>query len=496
MNATILTATLRGLAATKVRVRCTIEPGVTYATTIDGMREVSVREARVRVRAAIENSGYHYPVGRVAVHLDQEGPDAGWVPASLDGCGFDLPIALALLTASGQTHADLDHADMGAVGELGLDGSVRPVRGILPLCEALASLPCVLVASDNGPEAALADGASPRTVRTLGGARKHMDGLVLATPAALVPGHREAPPSTLDTADLRTLPASALRALTIAAAGGHSMLLMGGPGAGKTMLARRLPGVLPVMNETEARAVTRMASVAGLNIGGGLVRSRPFRAPHHSTTVQGLTGGGVGGVPRPGEASLASHGVLFLDELPEFHRQAMEALRDVMTTRAAVLVRATGTVTYPTTCQVVAAAGPCPCGRGDDRCRCPADARKRHLDRLDGMARMLDVRVYLPAVDPAAGPCPNVPSATIRATVERVRALQNTRPIEQGAIGARTDSATATLNAALNDGEIDDAARTWRVARTIADIDRSEAIDATTMDEAIRFTRAVSRVQP
>jgi magnesium chelatase family protein len=288
---TVLSATLRGVEALPCEVEVDISGGLP-AVDVVGLAEGAVREARVRVRAAIVNTGFTFPVGRVAVNL---------APASSrkEGTGFDLPIAMAVLAAHGDV-SPVRLPDVLVVGELSLDGSVRPVRGALLAAEAAkkAGRSIVVVAAENGAEAALVPGVQVRTVSHLRDVVAWLKGRDDAAPVAVaapVVADRWPVP---DLADVRGQP-FARRALEIAAAGAHNVLFVGGPGAGKTMLARRLPGVLPPLSDDEALEVTRIASVAGLNIGGGMVRRRPFRAPHHSTTSAGLVGGGAP-LARPG----------------------------------------------------------------------------------------------------------------------------------------------------------------------------------------------------
>lgn len=390
------TATVRSVSTIGVAGRTTdivvdLADGLPSIDVV-GMAEAAVREIRVRVRSSIVGVGRRFPEGRVNVTLQ---------PAHLrkDGTGFDLPIALAMLAASGQIPADrLDGVVF--LGELGLDGSLRAVRGAIVAAEtaAAAGARLIIVPAENGPEALAS--SLPIAVRTARHLRDVIawangdDEATSATRASSSPPDRSPMP---DMAEVQGQPLGR-RAVEIAAAGGHNILLVGGLGSGKTMLARRIPGILSDIDDSTALEITRVASVAGLNIGGGLIRRAPFRAPHHSTTSAGLVGGGAP-VARPGEMSLAHGGVLFLDEVTEFSRQSMEMLREPMQTGEIALSRAAGVVTYPARALIVAAMNPCPCGQHGHprlRCRCSDVDRMRHDTRVD--ERGFVMRVEIPPV--------------------------------------------------------------------------------------------------
>ena len=492
---TVFSATLRGVEALPCEVEVDIAGGLPSVDVV-GLAEAAVREARVRVRAAIVNTGFAFPIGRVAVNL---------APAHSrkDGTGYDLPIAMAVLAAHGDVPATL-LPDVLVVGELSLDGSVRPVRGALLAAEAArkAGRAIVVVPRENGTEAALVPGVQVRTVTHLRDVVAWLKGNPHAAPVAVAP-----PPSpegfpVPDLADVRGQP-FARRALEIAAAGGHNILFIGGPGAGKTMLARRLPGILPPLVDDEALEVTRVASVAGLNIGGGLVRRRPFRAPHHSTTSAGLVGGGAP-LARPGELSLAHHGILFLDELPEFQRTTLEMLREPLESGEVTLSRAAGVVVYPARALVVCAMNPCPCGQLGHprlRCRCSSVDIARYQARISGpLLDRIDLHIDVPPVDLAAltDSTPGEPSVVVAARVAQARALQMARqhkpngmlePAQLNQIVVLDDASKVMVVKAMErlglSGRGYDRMR--RVARTIADLDGADVVTLVHLAEALQL---------
>jgi magnesium chelatase family protein len=386
----VTTFAIDGVESRRVWVEADIRHGLpTFA--IVGLADKAVREARERVRSAITNSGYEFPQKRIAVNL---------APAYLPkiGPGFDLPLAIAILVASEQLDSQaLDHC--AVAGELSLAGDVRSIRGALAIAEGTRRhlLDRLVLPRGRAREAALVPGVAVLGVDSLQEAVDVLSGRAEPAPPPDPSEETESDPM-LDLADVRGQNAL-IPALEVAAAGGHNLYMHGPPGTGKTMLARRLPSILPPMGAAEAIDVTRIHSVAGLHGGGGLVRERPFRAPHHTVSASGLVGGGAH--PQPGEATLAHHGVLFLDELSEFGRSSLQALRQPLEDGRVTIVRGQQVVVFPTRFMLVAASNPCPCGMGDEACRCTAADLARHQRRLSGP--LLDrIDVLVPVGRPPA----------------------------------------------------------------------------------------------
>lgn len=498
MLATILSGAVLGVDAYPVRVEVDLARGLPSMSVV-GLPQGAVREGRERVTAALTNSGYGLPPKRITVNLAPAD-----VPKS--GSAFDLPIALGVLAAAGEV--GMWPADrLCFIGELGLDGALRPVHGALAValrCRE-AGVGGLVVPEANAAEAAVVEGLDVYGARSLAQVLGHLSGATALEPAAHNGRRDDGDPATPDFADVRGQ-GVARRAAVIAAAGGHNLLYVGPPGAGKSMMARRLPSILPPLTHDEALEATRVHSVAGrLPPGSGLLRQRPFRAPHHAVSDAGLVGGG--GIPRPGEASLAHHGVLFLDELPEFRRSALEALRQPLEDGSIHIGRARAAVRLPARFMLVAAMNPCPCGHhGDSQraCTCTAGRIRRYRARVSGpLLDRIDLHVSVPATraDALVGRQPAESSAAMRERVLRARERQLRRYEGMGIycnaqLGpkwtrehCRLDAGgAALLESAIRDVGLSGRAyhRILRVARTIADLDGAPVVDPDHVAEAIQ----------
>jgi len=487
------TFTLDGIAARPVRVEADVHRGLP-AFQIVGLPDAAVREARERVRAALLNCGFEFPMRRITINL---------APASLRkvGPGFDLAIAAALLAASGQLRWEA-LSRLSIAGELALDGSVRAVPGALAMAEAAARRgdAALVVPAANGPEAALATGVrvlAVESVSQLGGLASGEWEPPSPAPMALPTSPNGHAP---DLADLRGQ--LHLRyALEVAAAGGHSLLMIGPPGAGKSLAARRLPSILPPPTRGEALEIARISSACG--IFHGPTGSRPFRSPHHTISAAGLVGGG--NPPRPGEATLAHGGVLFLDELCEFRRDALEALRAPLETGTVSIVRSGMRQELPCRFMLAAAANPCPCGRGeeDERCTCAAHDVRRYQGRLSGaLADRIDIVASVTQPGAAEmGGGEGEASAEVRERVRRARERQQRRlgadrcnasmtPSEARS-GELTDDASALLASAYESRRLSGRAhdRVLRLARTIADLEGRGSVDGDAIGRALGLRR-------
>ncbi len=497
MYAKVKSLGIFGLDAFGVTVECDISQGLPRFDVV-GLPDAVVKESRERVRATVKNCKFEFPVSRITVNI---------APADIkkEGSLYDLPVFAAILKASSQLKFDTD--EYAFIGELSLDGEIRKVNGVLPmLLEAKRiGIKTVFIPFDNSCEGGVVDGVEAIPVKNVFQVIKHISGEVRVASAQYSSSDEE-PEGNMDFSDVRGQ-SEAKRALEIAAAGGHNCLMIGSPGSGKSMLAKRLPTILPDMTYEEKLETTKIYSIAGvLPKGRSLIEKRPFRSPHHTISAQALAGGGA--TPKPGEISLAHNGVIFMDEFPEFDRRAKESLRQPIEDGTVNISRASGSVSYPSSIMLVAAMNPCPCGyygHPTKECKCSDAVKQKYINKISGpILDRIDIHIETAPVEyeQLSGKGNEEKSAEIKKRVNEARKIQQKR-FEGTGISCNakmtpqmtkdycvlTDEADSLLKMSFE--KLGLSARAYdkilRIARTIADLDKSENIEMSHIAEALQY---------